>query len=237
MDSISSPAPVTVDWLAQMVPGCVLESNSNAVRATLGAGQLRVEMLSPPQPFVSRKPASLIIDKPAKFINTYAVEQTSTAATFAVLLEPGAANAPLPALQHQIAGESASRLHMVIQAASWTDDVFWSKDQASIDVPLPGKAKSTVNAGMVTYRTRAHDCTSLCATGVRELQLLGLRLAPSHPCHIALEKMPDGSWVLDSDRDLQGSIVCEPGVSIHAEKPSEVTPCRLIISNSGSNRR
>jgi hypothetical protein len=231
MDSISAPAPVTVDWLAQMAPGCISQSGDNALLATLGSGQLRVEMLSPPEPFASRKPASRFVDKPAKLIDTFTVAQNSAAAAYLALLQPGPANAPLSPLTHEIAGQTAGMLHLVIHGQPWTDDLFWSKDQSPIDINLT-TVKGAAKANMMTFRTHVRVFEGFCASGLRDLQLPEFHLTPPQPCEIAAEKNADGSWSLTADRDVQGSIVCPEGFSVRPQPAAEGAPCRLLISRT-----
>jgi hypothetical protein len=229
MDAVSAPGPVTVDWLAQIGAGSVVVSESNALRASLGTGQLRLEMLSPAERFTTRKPAAPIVDKPAKFINTYTVSQKSSSAAFAALLQPGPAGVSLPVLQREVVEDTADKIHIVIHGSSWSDDVTWSPGQTPLDVVLPGEAGGMVRAGTVAVRTGPGALEGVCAGGVREIRVPPVHFTSARPCEIALAKAHDGSWVMDADRDVRGDIVCSPGYNAQPVA-GEGSVCRLIIS-------
>jgi hypothetical protein len=221
-----------VEWLAQLPSVPELQQNSLTVKAE--AGQLRVEMLAPAEPFASRQPTSPHVDIPGPFstqgIHTYGVKSSGAALDFIALLEPSFSRDTLPSLKAAVAEQKPGFVHLLLQGSGWTDHVFQSAAAEPVELKDAG-VKST--ARITTVRLDAKGITSCLAVKVTSFELPGIKIAPTNPATIGLQQMPNGSWILDADQEVVDQI--------KAEKPFSVQPMergtnrfRYLIAKGGT---
>ncbi len=225
-DAVAPKAPATVEWLAQLPDEPKKEGNTLVLEAD--AGQLRLDMLSPAGAFAPRQPTSLHVDK--SNIHTYALKQSGEKMSFTALLQPGFSLEAGPGLQTACEKSAAGVEHVTIRGAEWADEIFHGETVAA----LKTKTGASAQAKTLAVRAEKEKATSLLATGASRVELDGVAIQPEAPAVIGLQRMPDGSWIVDSDQDLGGKITAAK-YEVQAFEVTGATgkPYRYLLAKGG----
>ncbi len=197
-DAVAPKAPATVEWLAQLSNEPKKEGNTLVLEGV--AGQLRLDMLSPAEAFAPRQPTSLHVDK--KNIHTYAVKQSGEKARFTALLQPSFSTDAMPEMKAELEQQPQGGEHVTIRGADWTDEIF----HGETDAALKTKTGASAQAKTLAVRAEKGKVTSLLAAGASRVETEGVAIQSEAPAVIGLQRMPGGSWIVDSDQDLSGKI-------------------------------
>jgi len=197
-DAVATKAPATVEWLAQLPAEPKQEGNALGVEAD--SGQLRLEMLSPAGAFAQRQPTSLHVDRPN--IHTYAVKQSGDTAQFVALLRPSFSSDTMPEMKTELEQPSPGLKHLSIRGAGWADEILHSE----ADAALKTETGISAQAKTLAVRSEKEAVTSLLAIGASRVEMQDIVIRTDAPAQIGLQRTPDGSWIVDSDKDLAGKI-------------------------------
>ncbi|HWL50981.1 MAG TPA: heparinase II/III family protein [Chthoniobacteraceae bacterium] len=211
LDSAQAPEEISLEWLAQ--PGREPIHAGNALEINGENGNLRIEMLQPARPFSPRKPTVPKIDVLAQEIHTHAVREKGRSIRMIALMTPGFGGAPLPKLKAEARVLENGREVIEINGPGWTDRIERGKPGTTIEISIPGLHAT---AQMVAIRTTESGARSLIATGTRELDFAGVRLAGETPCDIGFEQTPEGRWIVDCSRRLDDGIKLPEGETLAA---------------------
>lgn len=211
-DTVAAPSAVTVEWLAQV--GAEPETKSNALVVKGESSQVRVEMVSPALAFSARRPTSEQVDIPAANIRTYAAKSSGERVEFLALLQPGFSSDILPEIKTRLVEKKTDSVWLSVQGAGWTDSIFRSATPAATEIKLDGAATGQsvkAKAQLLAVRVEASGLASCVAAQATELQLPGLELKTTSPVTVGLQRLPNGSWIVDATQDVAGQIVHTSG--------------------------
>lgn len=202
-DAVAPKQSATVEWLAQLPQEP--EFAQNAFIAEASSGQLRVEMLSPRAPFVTRQPLSQNVDIPKVNIHTFSVKQTGESASFVALLQPGFSSETLPPLKVTAPDPKNGVTHLVLQGDDWEDHIY--KSNATEPLPIGIKSGAVkITAKVAAIRLRNQEIQSCLAIQATSVELPGIAIQLEGATQIGIQKTPNGSWIIDADRDISGRI-------------------------------
>lgn len=245
-DSFESLAPtpetLEVEWLAQLP--AVPETDGKSLEIKGESGALRITMLSPPEPFSVRKPGSPQVDVDPSSLHTYRVKSIGDAVRFIALLEPVFGSASRPGLEARIVEQNGNYSHLVLQNEGSLDHIFHSAGPATFALGLailnqaPEESaeqarKITATAATLAVSLDAGALSSCVAINATALDTPEIQLAPPGPAAIGLQKLPEGSWILDADQEVSQCITA-PGFKILA-LPSERRAFRYLLAKNGAD--
>ena len=231
-----APRPTTtVEWLAQF--SNKPEQDGNSLNAKAESGQLRIEMLSPSARFTSRSPTSARVDSGTDPL-TYAVKNSGETVSFIALLQPSFSVASMPALKATVAQSNPGVVHLVLKGSDWTDDIFKNDIAESLKLNsliLTSGQEIKSTATITVIRTEAQGVTSCIAMNASALEVPGVTIQLNSPANIGLQKMPNGSWLLDANKDIQEQLMVSKEFTIKRIEPSKNQYRYLIGKNEASS--
>ncbi|HEY8966900.1 MAG TPA: heparinase II/III family protein, partial [Candidatus Methylacidiphilales bacterium] len=235
LDSASAPEPLTAEWLAQVPADSGVEKEGLVARAD--ARRLVLGSLFPDQTFAPRKPTAPRVDIPAEKIHTYALKDAGTDVDFAVLLQPYFEGSEAKPLRRQIVARKPHSLHAVIQSDQWTDHVLtgdYAADPQELSRALGG-AKLGASARVVAFRIKDGAVDSAVLVGARSLENEVLKMTSDTPANVALQRVPDGSWIVDADVDLASKLEPAQGFSVVPKTKGE-SGFRWVVAKGGDTK-
>lgn len=195
------PENLTAEWLAQLPTRPTIDGETLEVNAE--SGRLRLTMLSPAEPFSPRKPTSPRVDVDPSALHTFSVSASGPAVHFLALLQPIFGRGATSELTAEICEQTGSFTHLRIKTLDSTDHVFFGEDTENFKLPLSATDQSVSAAASTLAVSLSGDTMTSCvAVEATSFQSPEIQIAVEKPVTLGLQRLPDGSWLVDATRDV-----------------------------------
>ncbi|MGE9293100.1 MAG: heparinase II/III domain-containing protein, partial [Puniceicoccales bacterium] len=220
-DSINSPEPITVDWLAQTAASAQVDAGT--INLTGRAGRLKINSIYPNgTDFTLREPTSPEIDKKNNAQRTYTAVQRGDSVKYAFLLQPVFGGGAGPTLTTQCGPSGESGWTATVTHPNWTDEILVQTDGTPQTFVCEDAAPVHFNADVAVARFEKGELSRLFAYNGNAIESEIIKLESSTPVSFELSRHESG-WILDLITPLDGRLEAASGLLVYSAK-GELVP-------------